>query len=554
MKTGFLKKVNQLCKIRGGYFILILMLVSSFLVGMCLIGISLEIQEFVNIATGDSERHIAQVFLLAGLTVLLYAAAMVAGTVLEAAYLNRTEKKIRLLLIGHMMDTKQEEADAWHSSDIMTRLTVDIERITRLLPRIFGQLACEVIPSILALIVMLFMNWKMALIMLAVVPCIIIIISLISPLQQKAAEKDMKNEEGNRSYMSEILTHLILFRVYRMKETAVKETELRYDRKAKSRMLLSLLQGITGFLNNFIGFALLFVTMGAGAVFAVKGEVTVGTLIAMVQLTNYVLLPINAMSGWMRTFNEVKASLSRVEEVLELPVYEKERADSLKNPGDRFQCLVVESLTFQYGAKETAKKVLCGVNAVFERGVTAVIGESGSGKSTLLKLLLGIYEPESGRIYGKNAEGSVLESNGESLASYVPGDGFLFHGTVKENILMGRKEEKERLRQVLKQANLLSVMEQLEGGLNHEVSESGGNLSMGQQQRIALARALYSDRPVLILDEPTANLDPDAVELFWNMIRAVSEDKITIIVTHNMEIASRCDLVYFLREGILKKC
>ena len=119
---------------------------------------------------------------------------------------------------------------------------------------------------------------------------------------------------------------------------------------------------------------------------------------------------------------------------------------------------------------------------------------------------------------------------------------------------MGRKEEKERLRQVLKQANLLSVMEQLEGGLNHEVSESGGNLSMGQQQRIALARALYSDRPVLILDEPTANLDPDAVELFWNMIRAVSEDKITIIVTHNMEIDSRCDLVYFLREGILKKC
>ena len=295
---------------------------------------------------------------------------------------------------------------------------------------------------------------------------------------------------------------LILGRSYRLPTTT------KGKRKAKSRMLLSLLQGITGFLNNFIGFALLFVTMGAGAVFAVKGEVTVGTLIAMVQLTNYVLLPINAMSGWMRTFNEVKASLSRVEEVLELPVYEKERADSLKNPGDRFQRLVVESLTFQYGAKETAKKVLCGVNAVFERGVTAVIGESGSGKSTLLKLLLGIYEPESGRIYGKNAEGSVLESNGESLASYVPGDGFLSHGTVKENILMGRKEEKE----------------------------------------------MYSDRPVLILDEPTANLDPDAVELFWNMIRAVSEDKITIIVTHNMEIASRCDLVYFLREGILKKC
>lgn len=371
-KKSLLGKINQLCRIRGGYLFLTLMLLSSFLVSICLIGISLEIQEFVNIATRDSDGRIGRVFLFAGLTVFLYAAAMVAGTVLEAAYLNRTEKKLRLLLVGHMLDTKQEAVDSWHSSDVMTRLTVDVERITRLLPQIFGQMACEAIPAVLALIVMLRMNWKMALIMLAVVPCVVLIISLISPFQQKAAEKDMQNEEGNRSYMSEILTHLSLFRVYRMKETAMEETRELYGRKAKSRQSLSILQGITGFLNNFIGFALMFIT-------------------------------------------------------------------------------------------------------------------------------------------------------------------------------------KETLEQVLKQANLISVLEQMEGGLDHEVSESGGNLSMGQQQRIALARALYSRKPVLILDEPTANLDPDAVGLFWNTLRAVSADKIIIIVTHNMEIASKCDRVYFLQNGMLKE-
>ena len=552
-EKSLLGKINQLCRIHGGYLFLTLMLLSSFLVSICLIGISLEIQEFVNIATRDSDGRIGRIFLFAGLTVFLYAAAMVAGTVLEAAYLNRTEKKLRLLLVGHMLDTKQEAVDSWHSSDVMTRLTVDVERITRLLPQIFGQMACEAIPAVLALIVMLRMNWKMALIMLAVVPCVVLIISLISPFQQKAAEKDMQNEEGNRSYMSEILTHLSLFWVYRMKETAMEETRELYGRKAKSRQSLSILQGITGFLNNFIGFALMFITMGIGAAFAVRGEVTVGTLIAMVQLTNYVLLPINAMSGWMRTFNEVKASLVRIEEILELPVYEKEGSERPESTENMLRSLVVENLAFQYSAKESPRKVLHGANAVFRRGITGIIGESGSGKSTLLKLLLGLYEPECGRICGEGTEGSIPERNAERLAAYVPGDRFLFRGTVRENILMGQKEGKETLEQVLKQANLISVLEQMEGGLDHEVSESGGNLSMGQQQRIALARALYSRKPVLILDEPTANLDPDAVGLFWNTLRAVSADKIIIIVTHNMEIASKCDRVYFLQNGMLKE-
>lgn len=264
-----------------------------------------------------------------------------------------------------------------------------------------------------------------------------------------------------------------------MKEAAVKETETLYGKKTKSRLLLSLLQGITGFLNNFIGFALLFVTMGAGAVFAVRGEVTAGTLIAMVQPTNYVLLPVNAMSGWIRTFNEVKASLGWVEEILELPIYEK--TEHMEVADGTLRLLAAENLTFPYGTNEGTKKVLRGANAVFGRGITGIIGESGSGKSTLLKLLLGLYEPEGGRIYEENVDGSVMERNEECLAAYVPGDRFLFHGTIKENILMARKEEAGRLEQVLKQANLLSVTEQLEDGLIHEVSESGGNLSMGQQ-------------------------------------------------------------------------
>lgn len=259
---------------------------------------------------------------------LCYAAAMVMGTILEAGYTNRVEKKIRFLLIGHIMESKQQLMEAYHSADIMTRLTVDTERVTNIMPQIFGQMAAEILPAIMALVTMLAMNWKMALIMLAVVPCIIIVISFVSPMQQKAAHKDVDNEGRNRSYMTEVFTHRSLFWVYRMREAVLRETKELYEQKAKSKLLLSFLQGITSFLNSFIGFALLFVTMGVGAVFAVKGEINVGTLIAMVQLTNYVLLPINAMSGWIRKFSEVKASIDRIEEIMTLSVYEKQEAQT----------------------------------------------------------------------------------------------------------------------------------------------------------------------------------------------------------------------------------
>ncbi len=299
VEMGFWKGVNHLCKIKGGWFFLFILLISSIVTAVSLIGISLVLQEFINIATGVSEFTTAQIFIFAGFIVLIYAAGMVLSTVFETVYTNRTEKKIRLMLMRHTADTKQRFADTYHSSDILTRLTVDTERITNFLPNIFGQLASEILPSVLALVTMLIMNWKMALIMLSVVPCIIIVISLLSPKQQSIAQKDIANEETNRS----------------------------------------------------------------------------GTLIAMVQLTNYVLMPINTLSGWIKKFNECKVSLNRMEEVLKLPVYQDDKVQSESDK--QYTSLVVENLKFQYN--DNGPLILSGVNATFFSGVNCIVGESGSG-------------------------------------------------------------------------------------------------------------------------------------------------------------------------------
>lgn len=154
-------------------------------------------------------------------------------------------------------------------------------------------------------------------------------------------------------------------------------------------------------------------------------------------------------------------------------------------------------------------------------------------------------------MYSKTDDGLIQELNCRNLISYVPSDKFLYNSTIKKNILMSNPLDEKRLQQVLKWSNIRSVIDKLEGGINYNVSEAGDNLSMGQQQRIAIARALYSNKPIIILDEPTANLDPDAKNLFWNTINTISEQRIVIIVTHDTSMIEHCQCSYRLQNGIL---
>ena len=182
-----------------------------------------------------------------------------------------------------------------------------------------------------------------------------------------------------------------------------------------------------------------------------------------------------------------------------------------------------------------------------------IIGTNGSGKTSLMQILLSLIKPNSGNIIVDNKQ--IEFNNTESyrkLFSYLPQENFFINGTIKENITFGDENvNKNKLMKALDDANCLSFVKKLKNNINHIMSENGKNFSLGQLQRLALARALYFDNEILILDEPTSSLDPTAEKNFLLLIKKLKKEKTIIIISHRNQPLKRCDVIYKLKRNKL---
>lgn len=196
--------------------------------------------------------------------------------------------------------------------------------------------------------------------------------------------------------------------------------------------------------------------------------------------------------------------------------------------------------------------VLKHISIVIKKGSkVAFVGESGSGKSTLVDLIMGIYKPTSGNIV---IDGTVIDDtnirNWRSKIGYIPQSIYLFDGTVGANVAFGYEYNEQKIIEALKKANIYDFLSQKDG-LNTMVGDGGVQLSGGQRQRIAIARALYPDPEILVLDEATSALDRDTEAKIMDEIYAIANNKTLIVITHRPNTASRCDVVYSIKDGAL---
>jgi subfamily B ATP-binding cassette protein MsbA len=282
-----------------------------------------------------------------------------------------------------------------------------------------------------------------------------------------------------------------------------------------------------------------------GAYFVLQGETTVGSLIAIVQLLNYIVMPVAGFAGAVSLIGQASASSQRIGMIYELP---SDTESEMRRPVDALE-LVTENISFSYnGSKENAEYVLENVNITIKKGnITGLAGKSGSGKSTLLKLLIGLYTPERGKIELKHADGVLSGEEIMPQIAYVPPADYLFSGTVTENIIMSDNEPRVNdMKSAASGANILDFIESLPDGFDTLIGDSGGTVSSGQAQRLAIARAIYKHSPVIVFDEPTANLDTDSIEKFQTAVRHLAKEKICIIVTHDISTINICDKVYII--------
>ena len=292
------------------------------------------------------------------------------------------------------------------------------------------------------------------------------------------------------------------------------------------------------------------VTMTAvGALAIVQGQLTIGGLIAANMLAARVVQPLVQLIGFWRTVSRLQEATIRLNDLIAEPTDQEESGLTRERPGG---ILTLEAVDFGYEVGR--EPVLRGIDVTFRPGgVHGIIGVNGSGKTTLLKIMQGLYPPDRGRVL---LDGADLRQFGRRDLSrwigYVPQDPFLFAGTVRDNIAkLSEDVDDETVLAAARRANADHFIVDLPDGYRTDVGENGGRFSAGQRQRIALARALVGDPPILLLDEPNAHLDGQAIKSFLSQLRYLSRRRNVVLVTHSQSVLRACDTVLVLVDGAI---
>lgn len=283
-----------------------------------------------------------------------------------------------------------------------------------------------------------------------------------------------------------------------------------------------------------------------GALAIIDQQLTMGALIASNMLTNKIIQPMTQLVGMWRQIVSFRQSAARLRDLFKLA--DEAGQGALERPRPRGE-IAVAGVSFGYGDEAP---VLEGVSARFEPGkMHGIIGPNGSGKTTLLKLLQRLYPAGVGTISIDGTE--ISQFSRAQLArwiGYVPQDPFLFSGSIRENIAKGRDDvPDERILEAARRADVESFIDELPDGYNTDIGEAGRRLSTGQRQRIAIARALLDDPPILLLDEPSANLDRAAEANLAETLTDMSRDHTIVIVTHSPGMLNVCAVITAIQKG-----
>jgi ATP-binding cassette subfamily B protein len=290
-----------------------------------------------------------------------------------------------------------------------------------------------------------------------------------------------------------------------------------------------------------------------GGLRVIRGDITVGTFIAFMAYQMRFLPPLQALMEMYANLATVRVSLARVAQILDEPVDVQERPDAVALPSVRGD-VEFEDVTLSFGRGAPALEHLSFTVQAGE--VLAIVGPSGSGKSTVADLLLRLLDPDSGvvRIDGHDVRNLRLDDLRRRVA-LVDQEPCLFHATIAENIRYARPDATDAdVATAARQAALESFIERLPDRYQTVVGERGTTLSAGERQRIATARAFLADPSILILDEPSAALDPAAERQVAEGYEAVMRGRTTIVITHRLELARRADRVLELDATRVVEC
>lgn len=439
---------------------------------------------------------------------------------------------IRTAVYQKLLRTRMQALRAFHSEDVLTRLTSDIEMVTGGILHILINGVGTFVKLISAFLLLYYYNAGLALAVLLIAPIGVGTFLLFSGKMRYVQENFQKSEGAYRVFLQESLRNMEVVKAFSGEEESEKKLEALRDERMGWTVKMRRLRTVTWAIIHVTFTMGTTVAFLAGVVQIADGQITYGTMTAFLALVGQVQTPVLSLGEMARRLSTVLASVPRIMEVEGLE--KDEKAEPVAVTGA--VTLRGENLAFAYDNEEIFRDFSFTV-APGEK--VAVTGQSGAGKTTLIKLLLGFAVPQKGSLTIGDVPVSAAT---RQYFSYVPQGNTLFKGTIRENLAMadpgaGDKE----MWAALEMACAQDFVEKLPQGLDTPIGEKATGISEGQAQRIAIARAMLRKAPIVIFDEATSALDEDTEAQILSNIGGQKNGTAYIIITHRPKALGYCD-------------
>ena len=512
---------------------------------LCSLGMTLVTKELVDAAVSSHADVLWRAGMMMVALVFIQIALRFTLSMLSIRASSKLQRSLQGKLIRDILTKKYASLKGYHSGELVNRVFSDAGVIRGGVLGILPSLVSTLVSFIGAAAILIALDWRFVLLLTAAGIIGTVIVMLFRKPMKERHLRMQKAEDKLHSSIQETFENIRLIKASISEDRVFRQIDSRQETMEKEQIRQGKFSAV---MNNSMGLMfsiswLICMLWGSAAIF--RGELTYGSLAAMIQLIGRVQGPIASAVGIAGEVYRVIASAERLMELTDLP--SETTGETLKD----FDEISIDHVSFRY--EDGTDDVLRDIDCTIRKGdFAALTGTSGGGKTSLFQLLLGIYNPTAGRIafrFGSDEFPACRESR--ALFAYVPQGNTLFSGTLRENLMLFTDEaSEETIREAVRAACIDDLVEEI--GMDAELGERGVGISEGQAQRVAVARALVTGAPILLLDESTSALDEETEARMLKNISAM-RDKTCLIVTHRRAALAICDYRLHMAEGGMTK-
>ena len=521
-------------------------MIFNILVPLTNIAFAYSIKGIIDSGMSQNREALTQAVLVGAAVIFIYAGLNFITLRLKNKLVRQIMSRYKNKVFQSILDRDYRDFSKEKSGKFISVLTENMKKIEQDYLHQYFNISKNLSLMIFSLLAMFIGNWFLTLLVIIASIIPMMISGFIGHKSAYLQKRAMIADQKYLAKVKDILAGFLVIKSFNVKE-AIRQD---YSHESENLDDIYFIKGKFDVLANIIsqlsGMIVFLVAFGGGMYLVFNGYTTIGSVTAIVQLVNFVVMPLNEIGMGMSKFREGQATLNAFElkDVTGLQTGEtKEYFDDV---------ISFSNIDFSY--PNTEEKIFNHLSLKIQKGEKiAIVGMSGSGKSTLLNLLLRFYDVTSGHISIDNKDLQAISAESlYNLMTIVQQDVYIFDDTLRANITLNQSFTDEEIKQAVQQSGLESYVLENESGLQTLCGENGSNLSGGQKQRLSIARALIRKTPFLLLDEATSSLDNQVSTEIENSILDI-QDLTAIVVTHklNENILKRYDRILFMKAGVI---